>query len=383
MGEALEHLRRAWDWSVPLPGAHLPIHGCSTDLRHGGHLHSVPGRPPRKVPCVICRRFPALAMAQGPQDSGPRATTPPVRRFSVPYVVGCGLAMGSADVVPGVSGGSMAFILGIYGQLLEAVAGFDLVLLGLLGRGAWREAAARVHLGFLVPLLAGLLGAVLILVRPITWLYEFHPVFLFAFFFGLILGAILLISRQAHWGWQGLTAMAAGVVLALVLVTRVPVTMPHDPFTIFWSGAVAIMAMILPGISGSFLLLVLGQYQHVMEGIKGFDLAVLLPFALGCAVGLVSFVRLLRWLLHHFHGQVVALLVGFMAGSLWKIWPFRTVLESTTNAKGKLIVISDTLAAPPDAGSLLAATLLAAAGIALVVGIEQLQHRVGIDEMGG
>ena len=314
---------------------------------------------------------------------GPQAAASPNRKFSIPYVVGCGLAMGSADVVPGVSGGSMAFILGIYGQLLEAVAGFDLVLLGLLGRGAWQEAAARVHLGFLVPLLAGLFGAVLVLVRPITWLYANHPVFLFAFFFGLILGAILLIARQAHWGWQGLLSMAAGVVLALVLVTRVPVTMPHDPFTIFWSGAVAIMAMILPGISGSFLLLVLGQYQYVMESIKGLDLAVLVPFALGCAVGLVSFVRLLRWLLHHFHGQVVALLVGFMAGSLWKIWPFRTVIESTRNAKGKLIVLRDALAAPPDAASLLVAVVLAAAGVALVVSIEQIQHRVGIEEMGG
>ncbi|MGB5136788.1 MAG: DUF368 domain-containing protein [Prochlorococcaceae cyanobacterium] len=192
-----------------------------------------------------------------------------------PYVLGCGLAMGSADVVPGVSGGSMAFILGIYAQLLEAIAGFDLQLLALLRDGRWSAAAARVHLGFLVPLLAGLFSAVLILVRPITWLYEAHPVFL------------------------------------------------------------------------------------------------------------IVFVRLLRWLLERWHGQTVALLVGFMAGSLWKIWPFRTVLESTHNAKGKLIVLRDALAAPPDGGSLAVALLLGAVGVALVVGLEWLQHRVGVAEMGG
>jgi putative membrane protein len=300
-----------------------------------------------------------------------------------PYLLGCGLAMGSADVVPGVSGGSMAFILGIYGQLLEAVAGFDLQLLALLRRGEWSAAAARVHLGFLVPLLAGLLGAVLILVRPITWLYANQPELLFALFFGLILGSIVLIARHAHWGRSGVMAMAAGVIGALLLVTRVPVTMPHDPFTIFWSGAVAIMAMILPGVSGSFLLLVLGQYQHVMEAVKGLDLATLVPFALGCAVGLMVFVRLLRWLLARWHGQTVALLVGFMAGSLWKIWPFREVLETATNAKGKVVVLRDALAAPPSLASLLVAGLLAALGVGLVVGLEQLQQRRGIAEMGG
>jgi putative membrane protein len=298
-------------------------------------------------------------------------------------VFACGLLMGSADVVPGVSGGSMAFILGIYGRLLAAISGFDLVLLQLLGRGRWAAAAERVELGFLVPLLAGLFSAVLLLVRPITWLYEFHPVFLFAFFFGLILGSIVLIARHAHWGLSGLVAMVFGAAAALVFVTRVPVTMPHDPFTLFWSGAVAIMAMILPGVSGSFLLLVLGQYQHVMEAVKGLDLVTLVPFALGCATGLVAFVRLLRWLLDRWHGQTVALLVGVMAGSLWKIWPFRTVLESTHNAKGKLIVLRDALAAPPDAGALVVALLLGAVGVVLVVGLEWLQHRVGVAEMGG
>jgi putative membrane protein len=297
--------------------------------------------------------------------------------------------MGSADVVPGVSGGSMAFILGIYGQLLEAVAGFDLQWLALLRRGlagepgAWAAAADRVHLGFLVPLLVGLLGAVLILVRPITWLYANRPELLFALFFGLILGSIVLIARHAHWGRSGVAAMLAGVIGALVVVTQVPVTMPHDPFTIFWSGAVAIMAMILPGVSGSFLLLVLGQYQHVMEAVKRLDLGTLVPFALGCAVGLVVFVRLLRWLLARWHGQTVALLVGFMAGSLWKIWPFREVLESSTNAKGKLVVLRDALAAPPSLAALAVALGLMGLGVALVVGLEQLQQRRGIAAMGG
>jgi putative membrane protein len=222
-------------------------------------------------------------MAEPPPSAAPASATATGPGW--PYLLGCGLAMGSADVVPGVSGGSMAFILGIYGQLLEAIAGFDLTLLALLRRGlggeagAWRAAAARVHLGFLLPLLAGLVSSILLLVRPITWLYAVHPEYLFAFFFGLIVGSIVLIARHAHWGTSGLVAMALGAAAALVFVTRVPVTMPHDPFTLFWSGAVAIMAMILPGISGSFLLLVLGQYQHVMEAVKGLDPAALVPLA--------------------------------------------------------------------------------------------------------
>ncbi|WP_259720215.1 DUF368 domain-containing protein [Synechococcus sp. CS-1328] len=146
-----------------------------------------------------------------PRPDAPAASPQP----SLPYVVACGVAMGAADVVPGVSGASMAFILGIYGQLLEAIAGFDLGLLALLRRGDWSAAAARVHLSFLVPLLAGLAASVLLLVRPITWLYEFQPVLLFAFFFGLIIGAIVLIARHAHWGWQGLVAMAVGVALVV------------------------------------------------------------------------------------------------------------------------------------------------------------------------
>ena len=304
------------------------------------------------------------------------------RAPSLPYVLLCGLAMGAADVVPGVSGGSMAFILGIYGRLLEAVAGFDLTFLALLGRGAWREAAARVQLGFLLPLLVGIGASVLLLVRPITWLYADHRVLLFAFFFGLIVGSIVLIARHAHWGVSGLIAMAAGVLGALLFVTRVPVTMPHDPFTIYWSGAVAIMAMILPGVSGSFLLLVLGQYQHVMEAVKGLQFGTLVPFALGCITGLLLFVRLLRWLLQRWHGQTVALLVGVMAGSLWKIWPFRVVLESVTNASGKLVVLRDALAWPSSGQALVAAALLMAVGVALVAALEQLQARAGGQEMG-
>ena len=302
--------------------------------------------------------------------------------FPIPYVIASGLAMGSADLVPGVSGGSMAFILGIYSQLLNAIAGFDLVFLSLIIKRQWNQAAARIKLGFLLPLLVGMLGAVLLLVRPISWLYAVHPIWLFAFFFGLILGAIALIARQAHWGWPGMLAMAAGMTGALLLVTRVPVTTPHDPLTIFFSGALAIMAMILPGVSGSFLLLVMGQYQHVIEAIKGPELGTLVPFALGCAFGLICFVRLLRWLLHHFHGQVVALLVGFMAGSLWKIWPFRTVIEASHNAKGKLIVLRDGLAAPPSMQSFCVACLLAGLGIVFVVGIERVQQLSDLEEMG-
>lgn len=190
-----------------------------------------------------------------------------------------------------------------------------------------------------------------------------------AFFFGRIIGSIVLIARDAHRGGNGLVAMAAGAAAALVFVTRVPVTMPHDPFTLFWSGAVAIMAMILPGISGSFLLLVLGQYLPVMEAVKALVMATLVPFALGCALGPMAFMRLLRWLLERWHGQTVVLLVGVMAGSLWKIRPFRTVLESTTNAKGKLIMLRDALAAPRSAEELAVALLLAALDVALVVGL--------------
>ncbi|MCP3958375.1 MAG: DUF368 domain-containing protein [bacterium] len=247
--------------------------------------------------------------------------------------------MGSADVVPGVSGGTMAFIMGVYQELIDAIKAFDFSVVKLLLRFRLREALDRVPWRFLLALLAGLGTAILTLAGILSWLLEHHPVYLFAFFFGLVLASIVAIGAHVHWSPSAVLTLIAGAALAYWIVGLVPVQMPHDPLTIFLSGSVAIMAMILPGISGSFILLILGQYAYVLEAVKSLDIVTLLPFGIGIVVGITSFARILSWLLHRYHQVTITLLVGFMIGSLRKIWPFKETLETMVDRHGDVVPI--------------------------------------------
>ena len=287
-------------------------------------------------------------------------------------ITGVGIAMGAADVVPGVSGGTMAFILGVYDELLGAIRSFNPTFLKLLFRGRFAAAFDHVNGRFLTALFLGLGGALVTLAHAITWLLDHQPVLLFSFFFGLVLASIVTVSAHVHWTPAMVATCGIGTAAAYFIVRMVPMDMPNDPLTLFWCAAVAIMAMILPGISGSFILFVLGQYRFVMEAVKSLDVVTLLPFGLGVAIGLLSFSHVLTWLLKHHRQVTITLLIGFMIGSLWKIWPFRVVLETATNPKGEVIPIRESVVLPDFAsGQFWAAAALCAAGFFVIMFLER------------
>ncbi|MCS6880355.1 MAG: DUF368 domain-containing protein [Oscillochloridaceae bacterium] len=296
------------------------------------------------------------------------------RSFSPLRLFFTGFAMGIADLIPGVSGGTMAFILGIYERLLAAIKAFNLKLLRLIGQFRWREALAQIPWGFLIPLGLGIGVAVLSMARLMRYLLENQPVYLFSFFFGLILASIIAVGATVRWRPSSAAALLIGSVGAYFLVGLVPLTMPHDPITLFFSGAVAIMAMILPGISGSFILLILGQYAYVLDAVSDLNLLAIIPVALGAVVGLLGFVRLLSWLLRDYHNVTVAVLMGFMVGSLRKIWPWKEVLETTLDRHGEVIPLRERNVLPDVATpEFWLALAIALAGFVLLSVIDHLQ----------
>jgi putative membrane protein len=237
-----------------------------------------------------------------------------------------GFCMGTADVVPGVSGGTMALVLGIYEQLLYAIKAIDWQFVRRLTAFQVRRALGGVPLLFLASLFAGILAAVFTLAKTLSWLLNNHPVGTWSFFFGLILSSALLVGRRIE-SWQAGTCagLIASAVAAYGLVGIVPLSTPESWPFLFLCGAIAICAMVLPGISGSFILVLLGKYQTILDAVHQFDLMTLIVFAAGAGTGLVFFVRLLNWLLARYHTITLACLTGLMIGSLRKIWPWKMV----------------------------------------------------------
>ncbi|MCK9238126.1 MAG: DUF368 domain-containing protein [Thiopseudomonas sp.] len=234
-----------------------------------------------------------------------------------------GMAMGAADVVPGVSGGTIAFITGIYGQLLDALANMPQAALLLL-KGRVKQAWALAHVNFLLILFAGILTSIVSLARLITWLLEYHSIAVWSFFFGLVLVSCYFVGRDIkRWNWARYVFFVLGTAAAWYITVASPINWGHDPLSIFLAGAIAICAMILPGISGSFLLLLMGLYSYILDAVKNFDVSVMLAFALGCAFGLLAFAKVLKAALQHYRDVTLALLTGFMLGSLNKIWPWK------------------------------------------------------------
>lgn len=235
-----------------------------------------------------------------------------------------GLAMGAADVVPGVSGGTIAFVTGIYERLINSLGAFTprnaKRLLKRDVRGFWSEADGN----FLLTLFAGILTSIATLARAVTLLLDAAPHLVWSFFAGLVVAsAIHLGARVTPWRWLGALAFAIGLSVAVLVVSMPSVAIPHNSLWIFASGAVAICAMVLPGISGSFILLLLGMYAPTLRAVSHFDVGYLALFASGCALGLLGFVQLLRWLLHRYHDNALLLLTGFLLGSLPLLWPWQ------------------------------------------------------------
>lgn len=292
-----------------------------------------------------------------------------------------GLLMGAADVVPGVSGGTIALIVGIYSRLVGAIGAFDRKFLQLLRERRIGEAAAHVDLRFLAVLLGGIGVAVVSLAKLMTWLILHRPVPTWSFFFGLILASTWIVAKLVGaWRPRELVTGVLGAIFAYWLVGLIPMETPHTPLVLFGSGVVAICAMILPGISGSFVLVILGQYLHVLEAIHQRKLATLAVFAAGCAVGLLSFAKLLRALLAWAYRPTLAFLCGLMAGSLRKIWPWKETLPGQEALKEKYRVQVNVL---PDAldGEVMTAIALAVTGAVVVLVIEAIgSRRRAIDE---
>jgi len=255
------------------------------------------------------------------------------------YLLMTGVTMGAADVVPGVSGGTMALIMGIYEELVNAIKSFDWEVLKRVLRFRLGEALEEIPWRFLIVLGMGILGAFVSLAGPIGWLLDHRPILLYAFFFGLILASIVAVSRQIRWSLPAVLFLILGTAVAYYVVGLVPVEMPHTTWALFLSGMAAITAMILPGISGSFILLILGQYEFVIDSMEEGAVLDLVPLALGCVVGILAFVRILSWFLKNHHQWTIAVLVGFMVGSLRKIWPFKVTLEEIMGRHGEAVPI--------------------------------------------
>ena len=248
-----------------------------------------------------------------------------------------GLLMGAADIVPGVSGGTVAFITGIYDQLLDSIRAVDLAFLAKLSRlditGAWQHINGR----FLLALLLGIATSIFSLAQLVSWVLEHHPVPLWAFFFGLILASALVLLREVdNWSVpKVLCLLSAGAVAVFIALSPV-ISLEMGLAGVFLAGFLAVCAMILPGISGSFILVLLGMYSTTLMALKSLDLVFILVFVVGAGCGLLCFSRVLHWLLRRFHQGTMAVLTGFLFGSLLVVWPWKRVLEWVEGSHGQL-----------------------------------------------
>ena len=239
-----------------------------------------------------------------------------------------GMLLGIAEIIPGVSGGTLAFITGIYKELIDSIKSINLDSLKLLFQLQLKKFWHQINGNFLSTLLVGMVVSILLLSRFITFLLDFHQFKIWGFFFGLIISSALIIFKSINkLNSVSLLFLFAGLVLSAYISLVAPSSTPNNNIFIFLSGAIAISAMILPGISGSFILLFLSKYEFILSSLNSFEINVILVFLAGCVTGLVTFSRLLSYLFKNFYDNVVGLLVGFLFGSLIKIWPFYEVIE--------------------------------------------------------
>ncbi len=299
-------------------------------------------------------------------------------RYIVLALKGC--AMGMADVVPGVSGGTIAFISGIYEELLDSIRSVNATALKLLLKLRLGEFWRHINGSFLLPVLLGIAVAIFSLARLMTYLLTYHPIAIWSFFFGLIIASALLVARQiGRWDWRTILAFVVGAVAAWWITVASPAETPNDWWFVMLSGAIAICAMILPGISGAFILLLLGKYQYIMQAVGDLDIPVIVVFVIGAAAGIISFSHLLSWLLKHWHDITVAVLMGFMVGSLNKVWPWKETVETYLDSHGVEQPLVQHNVMPGtfeqltgEPSLLLQAALLCAVGFLTIYGIEQL-----------
>ncbi len=287
--------------------------------------------------------------------------------------------MGAADVVPGVSGGTIAFITGIYDTLLESIRRINPSLLTIWKKEGTKAAFNHINGFFLLALFSGILVSIATLAKLITWLLSTHPIPIWSFFFGLILVSVYHIIRQVEKRDAiRFITLLAGVAFAYSITVLKPLHMEPTMLNTIIAGSIAICAMILPGISGSFILLLIGMYTPVLAAVKGFQIDILALFLTGCVIGLLTFSHLLSWLLRKFRDATLMFLTGLMIGTLPKIWPWKETLTWRTNSKGEQVPLLQHNLSPfeyehitSQPSQLLIAIVMMFAAIALVLSLEK------------
>ncbi|TXI69236.1 MAG: DUF368 domain-containing protein [Flavobacterium sp.] len=306
-----------------------------------------------------------------------------------------GLAMGAADVVPGVSGGTIAFISGIYQELIDSINNVNLSVLKTLKKDGLKAAWEQVNGSFLLALLSGIGISILTFSKVITHLLETQPILVWSFFFGLIIASITLIWKEiTSWKLVDILFLLIGITISYYITIARPVSSPDSYWYLFLSGFIAIIAMILPGISGAFILLLMGSYETVIgtintfrEGLTSANSEILTQallklgiFALGCIIGLKSFSKVLHWMFERHKNTTLTLLVGFMVGSLNKVWPWKEVLETRINSHGEVVPYIDKSILPQNFNGepqIAMAIVLAILGFVLIFGMEKMASKLG------
>jgi putative membrane protein len=291
--------------------------------------------------------------------------------------------MGIADVIPGVSGGTIAFITGIYEELVRSIREIDRESLQQLYRLQVAAFWKKINGNFLATVLAGVTTSLLLLSGTMMYLSKNYPIGTWSFFFGVILMSVPMILRKIKWKTNTAAGIAIGVIAGYLITLTSSIQTPDHIFFVFLAGALAICAMVVPGISGVLILLLIGKYQYIVTALNEFNVLVILVFALGCIAGLIGVSRLLTWALNNYHQVSIAMLCGLMTGALNKVWPWRKVVEYATNSKGDQIAVFDKSVLPWDYLSitgkdpqLFQAIFMMALGVLIVVLIEKIAVRL-------
>lgn len=293
-----------------------------------------------------------------------------------------GIAMGAADVVPGVSGGTIAFITGIYEELLATIAGINLTTFKTLKtdgvKGFWKA----INGNFLLPLIFGIAISIISLAHAVTYALENHPLLVWGFFFGLVVASTIVVGKTIKkWNFKLFVSLILGAAFAFWITTLNPGEGSSQSWYIFVSGVLAICAMILPGISGAFILLLLGSYNTILTAIKSLDVTTAAIFAIGCVTGLLSISKLLSWAFKHYHNLMISVLTGFLIGSLNKLWPWKNTISTRVNSHGEIVPFIQQNVSPLDFeilvnnNQLFGVISMAIGGVVLVLGLEFLGAR--------
>lgn len=294
-----------------------------------------------------------------------------------------GVAMGAADVIPGVSGGTIAFITGIYEELINSIKSVNLSAVKLLLTGKFAGFWKQINGNFLLSLIAGIAFSIISLAKGLKFLLDHYPILVWSFFFGLVVASAIYIARTIkNWKFDTILSGISGIVIAYFITVITPAEANTTTWFIFLSGAIAICAMILPGISGSFILVLLGMYKFILEAVGNFEFAVIITFLAGAAIGIISFSNILSWLLRKYHNLTIALLSGFMVGSLNKVWPWKKVVETFTDRHGEIKPLIEENILPTtyeqltgNQAYLVWAIALAILGFALIFVIENIANK--------